>query len=433
MSTYATLEPAQLEVVPGEERTCQLTVRNNSDIVEAYQLDVVGAASAWSVVEPSVLHVYPGAEGIAVVRIAPPRSSRVGVGEVPFAVRALPSEHPGDAVAPEAVVTVLPFTATTAEILPRTSKGRRAARHETAVDNRGNVPLTARLSGVDPDGQLQVRVRPEVLTVAPGQAAFANVGVRNRRRLWHGAPVTRGFQVIVETEADPPIALDASTVQTPIFPRATTKLVAALLALLLLLVGAWYLLLKPAVKSAAKDAVDAPLAQVAAQASKAGDKADVAGKKADQAQANAPGGGPSVSPQPASPAPKGSTTVVSPTTVRLNAALATSTTPGTTAFTSPARTTTIITDIVLENPQGDTGRIDIVLDTTTILTLSLANFRDLDYHFVSPLVVNPGKALSIKVTCQAPGPPIAGAAAGQCRDSVFASGTKKVVTPPPAG
>jgi hypothetical protein len=428
MSTHATLEPAQLEVVPGEERACQLTVRNNGDVVEAYQVDVLGPASQWAIVEPATVHVYPGGEGTAVVRFAPPRSSRVPAGEVPFAVRALPSERPQDAAAPEGVLVVAAFTATGAEILPRTSKGRRRARHEIAVDNRGNVPLPVVLSGMDPDGQVAVRIRPPALLVPPGQAAFAAVAVRNRRRLWHGPPVTHPFRVMVEPEGAPPLGLDAGTVQTPVFPRSTTKLAAGLAALALVLLAAWFLLLKPAVRSAAKDAVAQPLASVAAQANNAAKQATDAGGKADQlSKAGGPGTVPAPSGPPAAPAAR---IVTTPATVRLATTLAASATPGTNTYTAPAKTTLVVTDIVLENPQGDAGRVDVLVDHKAILTLALVNFRDLDYHFVSPIEVPAGKTLSISTTCQVPGPAIAGTASGQCRVWLLASGSTRVVSTP---
>jgi hypothetical protein len=353
----------------------------------------------------------------------------VPAGELPFAVRALPSEQPQDAVAPEGVLAVAPFTATGAEILPRTSKGRRRARHEVAVDNRGNVPLTAALSGVDPDAQVALRVRPDILVVPPGQAAFASVAVRNRRRLWHGPPQTHPFQVVIAPESEPPFGLDANTVQTPVFPRGVGRLAAGLAALAVLLVAAWFLLLKPAVRSAAKEAVEPPLASVAAQASQAAQQAAAADGKVDQLTPNGSGGGgaPAPTTAPAAPAAR---TVTTPVTVRLATTLAASTTAGTSTYTVAAKTTLVVTDIVLENPQGDAGRVDVLVDRRPILTLALANFRDLDYHFVTPIEVPAGKTLSISTTCQVPGPAIAGTASGQCRVLMLASGSTRTVTQP---
>jgi hypothetical protein len=117
-------------------------------------------------------------------------------------------------------------------------------------------------------------------------------------------------------------------------------------------------------------------------------------------------------------------------TVRLATTLAASGTAGTSTYTAPAKTTLVITDIVLENPQGDAGRVDVLVDHKPILTLALVNFRDLDYHFVSPIEVPAGKTLSIGTTCQVPGPAIAGTASGQCRVWLLASGSTRVLSAP---
>lgn len=423
MTTLASLDPPALDVVPGEQATCGLTVRNNGDIVESYQLQVVGEVAPWTVLDPPTLTLYPGTEARVTVTFAPPRSFRAGIGEVPYAVRVLPTEQPAFAVAPEGVVDVQPFTETSAEIIPRTSKGRRRAKHEVAVDNRGNVPIIAEVVGGDPDNQLYVTPSPARLQVPPGQALFTTVGVRNRKRYWTGPPVTRPFQVMVTPENERPITLDAATLQLPILPRNFGKVVAALAALALLAAGAWYFLVKPAVSSAAKEAVAKPLAQVSQQADTANKKADNAQNSANdaQAQANKPSAGPtSASPKPKTSGSPAATTgplaLQMPTTVSAG-------TSGTATQTVPTKRQFAITDIVLENPQGDVGRMDIVINGNTVLTLSLANFRDLDYHFVSPINTTATNNVQVKVSCQTPGPTLTGSSGGsKCREFVFLSG-----------
>lgn len=49
-----------MTVSPGGEATTTLTVRNDSDIVEAYTLEVVGDCAAWSTVEPARVRCTPG-------------------------------------------------------------------------------------------------------------------------------------------------------------------------------------------------------------------------------------------------------------------------------------------------------------------------------------------------------------------------------------
>ena len=55
---------------------------------------------------------------------------------------------------------------------------------------------------------------------------------------------------------------------------------------------------------------------------------------------------------------------------------------------------------MLQNPQGDSGLLTIGRDGDTLLQVRLENFRDLDYHFVAPVLFAAGKALTLTVQCQ---------------------------------
>jgi hypothetical protein len=420
MTTQAILTETELSVVPGTEATVPLIVINGSDIVESYRCEVVGDAAPWARVEPAALRLYPGAEGETTVHFAPPRSYRQPADAVPFAVRVIPAERPQTGAAAEGVVHVGPFADTTSEILPRLSRGRRRSRHEVAVDNRGNIPLRAALTATDPDDGMTIRIRPSLMTLPPGQAGFATVAVRHRKRLWRGQPVTRPFQVAVAPEHEPTQLLDASSMQQPVFSRASTRTAALVAAALALLVAAWFLLLKPAVRSAASDAVTKPLANVSSMA----DKADRDAKAAkDLAQNPSPAPAPVPSPSAAPGAANAGTTSV-PFSTRLETIVgngATSGSGGQTQFKVADKTTFQLTDLVLQNPQGDSGGLELLVDGKVILTVSLANFRDLDYHLVSPIEVPAGKVVSLRTRCVTAGPPLTGAA-NTCRIWVLISG-----------
>ncbi|GIG59453.1 hypothetical protein Lfu02_38250 [Longispora fulva] len=403
MTTLAVLTSTMLEVAPGSQTTCELTLRNNGDVVEEYRFEVVGDAAPFAAVEPAVVSLYPGAETVVVVSFHPPRSGSVPAGELPFAVRVLPTEHPGSAVAPEGVLHVLPFTDTGAELTPRTSQGRRA-RHELAVDNRGNVPVTVQVAGGDPDGKLLVSPRPSILTVPPGQAVFARVVVRANSRLWRGQPVTHPFQVTVTADdGSRPIALDGAIVQNPVFSRTLARLVAGALALVLAGAAVWFLLLKPAVKSTAKESVRAPLTQVA-------EKADNAEQVAKEAKAKAEG-----SPPPPPPPVQPPATVHANYRFRLENLAANGATASGTPLTLGAKTSLSVTDMIFQAPQGDTGKVEVLVDGQVIMTLSLANFRDLDHHLGTPVDVPAGKTVTLRTTCTTAGAPLAGTSANNCR------------------
>jgi hypothetical protein len=435
--TVAALEPDVVDVDPGAEASCALALRNDGDVVESYEIEVLGDAAAWTVLEPPTVSVYPGETIRVAVRFRPTRDGRVPAGEVPFGVRVTPSLYPDTAVMPEGMVRVSPYTATTAEIRPRTSAARRTGRHLVAVDNRGNVGLALAVSGTDPDDAVKVTGRPATLTVGPGQAAFAKVRVRHRRRVWRGQPVTRPFQVLLtppEYEAahssetvDAPVVLDGTALQLPVIPRGAGKLLAAVVALALLGAGLWFGVLRPAVtaaaEEAAEDAVQEPLSEVSAQA-------DQAAEAAEQAQSAAEALVP-----PATPTPDAGTGTAAGDGAgtrrhRFETVVATGATLTSDPLTAPEDASLAITDLVLQNPQGDTGRLDILVGGVPVHTEALQNIRNVDYHFVTAIEVPAGEALAVRTSCVTPGPALAQTSGSACRVFVLAVGYAQPVAEP---
>jgi len=55
-----------------------------------------------------------------------------------------------------------------------------------------------------------------------------------------------------------------------------------------------------------------------------------------------------------------------------------------------------LTDLVFSNPNDSaTGEIRLERSGQPLLVLDLRNFRDLDFHFVTPIVVGPGQQLNL--------------------------------------
>ena len=73
-------------------------------------------------------------------------------------------------------------------------------------------------------------------------------------------------------------------------------------------------------------------------------------------------------------------------------------------FDNPFSSTFAVTDMFLQNPNGDTGFVQIKRDGDVLMQSALENFRDLDLHFVAPYMFNPGSKLTMTVACTTPGP-----------------------------
>lgn len=249
-------------VAPGATATTSLTVRNDSEIVEAYTFEVIGPCAAWATVEPERLPLYPGSSGAVTVRLAPPRSPEVRAGEVPLAVRVLPTQRPELTSVPETTVTIEPFAQLTAALAPRRRRASWRARFHVRLANQGNTPIDVGLDAADPGEELRYSGVPSSTTLHPGGDAEVLLRVRGPRPIWLGKPVTSSFQVTATPTSPPGLAqdpkdLDGELVQTALLPRWPL----ALLVLLLALVVAGLMLARPAVNSAAQPAADGGPAQ----------------------------------------------------------------------------------------------------------------------------------------------------------------------------
>ncbi|WP_406458043.1 hypothetical protein OG782_35085 [Streptomyces sp. NBC_00876] len=443
MSLTASLDASSVSAAPGEETAVPLQVRNSGQTVEEYRFEVVGACAAWSAVEPAVLSLYPGDSATVSLMLRPPRDSTVPAGETPFGIRVVPTSEQGEAVVPEGRVTVLPFTATTAELVPRSSHGSRRGQHQLAVDNRGNTPVTVRL-GAQPGTELaRVSFAVTELQVAPGQAEFGKLRVRPAKRMWRGTPLTHPFQVFAATQVaegqEPvePVLVDGSYQQEPLLPRWLPRALITAAVLLIALVGLWYAVLRPAVKSAAREAVtpEAVRSAAAADKSKAPDQGDAAGTGADGGTGDSAGTGSGGGTSKPTPTPNPSATqdgaAATPTSaqVRVRDSVGGGTNSGS-ALQVPDGHTFQLTDIVVQNPQGDAGTVVISAgQQTRVLSLGLENFRDSDYHFVTPILVPAGGKVTMTIDCRKVGKPVGARTPSRCSESLFLGGTMRTESP----
>jgi hypothetical protein len=397
MGAAVRIEPGLVAATPGQPATATISVRNTGGVVDQFSLDVLGDALAWAKIDPPVVPLFPGAEGTATVTFTAPRSPAVRAGRLPFGIRVQSREDPAGSTVEEGVVEVAPFSEVTAELVPRTSRGSTGATHDLAVDNRGNVPLSAALSAVDADRLLAFDVRPAAINAEPGTAAFSKIRVSPQKRFWRGAAINRPFNVQVALpEGTPPLILDAALLQTPILPPGTLRALIALIGLLIALVLAWALLLKPAIESSAREQAEEVLAAVGITLPPSGGPGSSGGSGGDASASPGTSADASASPgatSDASGAPTAAPTApgggaATPTDGRLVA--------GAAPLVPPAGTDLYLTDLVFSNPDPTaSGEIRLERAGQVVFSLRLENFRDLDFHFVTPIVIADGQTLAI--------------------------------------
>ena len=64
-----------------------------------------------------------------------------------------------------------------------------------------------------------------------------------------------------------------------------------------------------------------------------------------------------------------------------------------------------MTDLVFSNPSGTSGTLRLRRSGQDLFVLNLDNFRDLDFHFVTPIAIGPDQNLRLQCNGTCEGPP----------------------------
>jgi hypothetical protein len=436
MTVTADLARSELTVAAGEETTTGLRVANRGDVVDQLTVEVLGDAAGWCTATPDAVNLMPGTDAEVTLTFSPPRSAGVPAGQVPFGVRVRSREYPDSSTVAEGEVAVGGFTDMLAELVPPRRRARRRARYRLAVENAGNRPEAVELAAFDTEGdELDLRLNPSDVIARPGTVTIVRVSAKPRRRMLRGEPRQHPFQLemnSVDDHLSEPVVVNGVMVQERLLPKWLLPAAIAAAAGVVALAAFWFAVLKPTVQSVAAEEVAPQVQQASAAAEEAKDAAEVAtgggengsdsgggsGSGADGSAGGDDAVAPSQSPSRTAPA-----TPARPATEPVDFRIATSA-PAVTdtsyqrfTFTAPDRRAMAIGDLVLQNPRGDNGFLRIRLGDDIVLETGLANFRDLDYHYVNPLHVKGATPVVVEVNCVAPG-----SGAPRCTPSVSFSG-----------
>jgi hypothetical protein len=238
--------------------------------------------------------------------------------------------------------------------------------------------------------------------------------------------------------AIPVVAVDGSMVQDATLPPWLNRAILAAVVGVAALAAVWFLLLRPTIESTAQEVVAEPLRKVAEQAGEARQAAEEASQDASAAQEQAGSAG--------SAADKAADTATETRQDReqeqlveaqqqalagepFNERLAVATGAGDTVtdtYTVPTGKILRVTDLVFESP-GNVGRLEVRRDDQVLLSFQPENFRDLDQHFVSPIIFTAGEELVLRMSCTTPAQ-----GDNQCRNAAYVGGSLADKPKPPA-
>jgi beta-lactam-binding protein with PASTA domain len=233
-------------VEPGGRAALRALVRNQSGIVDNYDISVVGLPDGWWSVAPPTAYLVPmGAGGTyeqeVEVRIHPPRSAEAAARTWPFDVVVYSRAHEAQAAAAPANAEIAPYQDVRFDLVPDRRRGRRRAVFTFAAENRSNAPTTVTCTANDADGECRFHFAQPVLTIEPGERVEVPLVVRPPKQMWVGRPVERRFEAIArppsgELTIPPQQGIYRQRPWVPVWVMALVPILAAAVVLALLLI-----------------------------------------------------------------------------------------------------------------------------------------------------------------------------------------------------
>ena len=212
-------------------------VRNQSGIVDNYDLHVQGLPDGWWTIAPGTVYLVPyGAPGgeyeqEVAVTLHPPRAAEAEARTWAIRVVAVSKATGTTAGGATAALEITPYHELEAEMRPAQASGRRKATYAIAVRNRANAPVDVQLAGVDPDNVMRFAFQKQRFTVEPGRRNGSAFMVKPPKPALVGRPVQRRFDITSTVIGSETGALPkgAVLVQKPWIPAWALLLVPLLL------------------------------------------------------------------------------------------------------------------------------------------------------------------------------------------------------------
>lgn len=168
----------RIDAAPGDRFNFDVTVRNTSDIVEHYVVEMLGLpAGATARVEPDVAKLRPGETATATVQLVVPEQSPAAAGLYTLGVLVHSRYRPEVSRCEEFPLTLAAVDDLAVRVDPEVATGGRSARYTVQVTNGGNLPVRLALGASDPERRVAASFEPPVLDLPQGATAHSFLAV----------------------------------------------------------------------------------------------------------------------------------------------------------------------------------------------------------------------------------------------------------------
>src|SRR4051794_37148907 len=198
-------DPAKGEVLhqvvePGQTERVLAMVRNQSGIVDNYDLRVEGMPEEWWSIHPGTVYLVPFGSGGTYeqeveVHLHPPRTPTAEARVWELKVVADSKANRIVAASAPVALHIDPYIDTATALRPQRRRGRRKATYDVMVTNRANAPVIVALDGEDPDGEMQFGFNRPPQEIPPGGAVTTQMQVKPPKQIWIGRGRDRRLEV----------------------------------------------------------------------------------------------------------------------------------------------------------------------------------------------------------------------------------------------
>lgn len=387
MSVQVWFAQEELIIRPGASASLSLAVENVSDRTESYTIIPAGLTAGWTTVTRPNVTLFGGSRDVIEVVVRPPAIHTTSAGPTALAVRVIPQGDPDDAVVAETIMTVGAFDDRRVSVLQPLQRGRRRATFEFMVENHGNNLASCRLHLIDATNRVDGTFDPPAVGVAPGSASLVRLRLRAERAFFRRGERQLDFEIEATEPDHDPAAGRATLVQPPTIPAGTLAKALAVAAGLAAIVAAWFGVVRPEIRDAADRAVDDRLGDTTVTV--------------PTTVAQAPVTTTAPEPEPGVAAGLGGDPVAYRIAVDVGI-----TQERSESLTVPPDSRFCLTDTVLQNPNGDIGRAQLMRNSDVLYTWDLAEMSSAN-EFQPRITCLPFEAsdnIVLSVACEEAGP-----------------------------
>ena len=372
---------------PGESTALSLEVENVGDRTESYTIIPAGLTAAWTTVTRPNITLFAGSRDIVEVVIRPPAIHSTTAGPTALSVRVIPQGAPDDAVVAETIATVQSFDDRRITTLQPVQRGRRRRTFEFMVENHGNNLASCRLHLVDASNRVDGSFDPPAVGVAPGAASLVRLQLRAKSGLFRRAERQLDFEIEATEPDHEPATGRATLMQTPTIPARLAWQVVVFAAAGAAIVAAWFGVVRPELRNAVEREVDDQIEELAALT------VDTVPEVVDTL--------------PPDETTDAETSVVDegePVAYRIAVDVGITQQRSESISVAPD-SRFLLTDVVLQNPNGDLGTAQLLRNADIIYEWDLGSMSSANEFQprISPLPFDPGDNLVLAVECDVAG------------------------------